>query len=153
MGVRKLKPKDYRVEKVRPIIVRGGLICMYSKRVISGTSSTERDGISRVFDQYWIKYGKFLGLTCERVVGNLIRNNFYACRTQKFSVLYSVLVKNPVERISLCRRVRRMTSEHTCRYKTPPPLFLSPFSLFSRCPWVLKPRLQPDGQPTAYILS
>jgi hypothetical protein len=29
-----------------------------------------------------------------------------------------------------------MTSQHTCRYKTPPPLFLSPISLFSRCPWV-----------------
>ncbi len=28
---------------------------MYSKRVISGISSTERDGISPVFDQYWTK--------------------------------------------------------------------------------------------------
>jgi hypothetical protein len=86
---------------------------MYSKRVISGSYSTERDGISRVFDQYWTKYGKFLGLTSERVVGNLIRNNFSAGQTQKLSVLYSVLVKNPVEPISLCRRVKSAADDVT----------------------------------------
>jgi hypothetical protein len=133
-----MQGKSQGLQSIEGTANREGSAYMYSKRVIIGSSSTERDEISRVFDQYWTKYGKFLGLTCERVVGNLIRNNFSAGRTQKFSVLYSALVKNPAERIFLCRRVPRMTSQNTCRHKTPPPLFLTPISLFSRCPWVGK---------------
>jgi hypothetical protein len=63
-------------------------------------------------------------------------NNFSAGRTKNFQYFTQYWSKSPVEPISLCRRMPRMTSQNTCRYKTPPPLFLSPISLFCRCPWV-----------------
>ncbi len=60
----------------------------------------------------------FLGLTCERVVGDPIRNNLSAGRTQKFSVLYSVLVKTRLMP-SPCRRVPQMTSQNACKIQNP----------------------------------